>query len=56
MTLSLKRADRVRQALIRAGLPAVRLTAIGLGESRPQVPTPDEVREPRNRRAEILFR
>ncbi|MFQ5939456.1 MAG: OmpA family protein [Alphaproteobacteria bacterium] len=56
MTLSLKRADRVRQALIRAGLPAVRLTAIGFGESRPQVPTPDEVREPRNRRAEILFR
>ena len=56
MTLSLKRADGVRQALIRAGLPAVRLTAIGLGESRPQVPTPDEVREPRNRRAEILFR
>lgn len=55
-TLSRQRAERVRAGLIQLGVPAERISAAGRGEREPLVPTDDEVREPRNRRVEILVR
>lgn len=54
--LSLARAERVRQMLIEHGIPAERIQARGRGKRELLVPTPDEVREPRNRRVEINVR
>ena len=54
--LSLKRAEAVRQALIEAGIAALRIEVAGSGEREPLVPTEDEVSEPRNRRVEISVR
>ena len=54
--LSLQRANAIAALLRSAGLPAELVTAVGRGERQPLVPTPDEVAEPRNRRAEIIIR
>ena len=54
--LSLARAERMREMLIARGIPADRIQARGRGEREPLVPSPDEVREPRNRRVEINVR
>jgi OOP family OmpA-OmpF porin len=51
--LSVRRAETVKAELIRLGVPATAITAIGRGESDPLVPTADGVREPQNRRVEI---
>jgi OOP family OmpA-OmpF porin len=51
--LSVRRADAVKAELVRLGVPATGITAIGRGESNPLVPTADGVREPQNRRVEI---
>jgi OOP family OmpA-OmpF porin len=51
--LSVRRADAVKAELVRLGVPATSITAIGRGESNPLVPTADGVREPQNRRVEI---
>ena len=51
--LSVRRADAVKADLVRLGVPATSITAIGRGESNPLVPTADGVREPQNRRVEI---
>ena len=55
MTLSLRRADTVRSALISAGVAAEQITTSGRGEEQPAVPTDDGVADRRNRRAEILM-
>jgi len=55
MALSLRRGEAVKQALIRQGIPAASIAVIGRGESQPLVPTADGVREPQNRRVEILL-
>lgn len=55
-TLARKRADKVRSDLILQGVAPENIRAAGRGEREPLVPTPDEVREPRNRRVEILVR
>jgi OOP family OmpA-OmpF porin len=55
MRLSLKRAERVRRALIAAGVPAAKMTAEGRGRSSPLVSTADGVREPQNRRVVAIF-
>lgn len=55
MTLSLKRADAVRRALVAAGVPVDRIAVSAYGEDRVRVSTPDNVAEARNRRVEILF-
>ena len=55
-TLSLQRATRVRDELVRRGIPPDRITSAGRGEREPLVPTADEVAEPRNRRVEISVR
>lgn len=53
--LSERRAAAVRQFLIEQyGVAGSRLEAVGLGETRPAVPTPDETPEPRNRRVQVI--
>ena len=55
MALSLRRANAVKDALVRNGVPAQAITVIGRGEQGLLVPTPDGVREPQNRRVEIVI-
>jgi outer membrane protein OmpA-like peptidoglycan-associated protein len=54
--LSRRRAERCRDELIKLGIPRVRISVAGRGEREPEVPTADEVAEPRNRRVEISVR
>jgi outer membrane protein OmpA-like peptidoglycan-associated protein len=55
MALSLRRANAVKDALVREGVPAQAIAVIGRGESQPLVQTADGVREPQNRRVEIVL-
>jgi OmpA-OmpF porin, OOP family len=55
MALSLRRANAVKDALVREGVPATAISVVGRGESQPLVPTADGVREPQNRRVEIVL-
>jgi len=55
MALSLRRANAVKDALVRDGVPAQAITVIGMGEKGLLVPTADGVREPQNRRVEIVI-
>ncbi len=55
MALSLRRANTVKDALVREGVPATAISVIGRGESQPLVQTADGVREPQNRRVEIVI-
>jgi outer membrane protein OmpA-like peptidoglycan-associated protein len=54
--LSERRARAVGQELVRLGVPAGAINIQAFGESRPLVPTADGVREPQNRRVEIVLR
>jgi OOP family OmpA-OmpF porin len=54
--LSDRRVRAVTDALAQAGVPRDSLSGRGVGESQPPVPTPDGVREPRNRVVEITIR
>jgi outer membrane protein OmpA-like peptidoglycan-associated protein len=54
--LGQQRADTVRLALIRLGIPADDVHAISRGKRALAVPTPDGIAEPRNRRVEIIVR
>jgi OOP family OmpA-OmpF porin len=53
--LSLRRAATVKDALVREGVPATAIAVIGRGETQPLVQTADGVREPQNRRVEIVI-
>ncbi len=55
MALSLRRANSVKDALVRDGVPATAISVIGRGEAGLLVQTPDGVREPQNRRVEIVI-
>jgi len=55
MALSLRRANTVKDALVREGLPATAIAVIGRGEAGLLVQTADGVREPQNRRVEIVI-
>jgi OmpA-OmpF porin, OOP family len=55
MALSLRRANAVKDALVQNGVPATAISVVGKGESQPLVPTADGVREPQNRRVEIVL-
>jgi outer membrane protein OmpA-like peptidoglycan-associated protein len=54
MALSLRRANAVKEALVRDGVPESAITIVGKGETQPLIPTADNVREPQNRRVEIV--
>ncbi len=54
MALSLRRASAVKGALVQSGVPAGSIDTIGKGEEGLLVQTGDGVREPQNRRVEIL--
>lgn len=55
MALSLRRANTVKDALVKNGVPAQSISVIGRGEASPLVATGDGVREPQNRRVEIVM-
>ncbi len=54
--LSQRRAQAVKDALVKAGYPANRIAIEAKGEADPIVPTEDGVRQPQNRRAVVQFR
>jgi OmpA-OmpF porin, OOP family len=53
--LSERRARSVAQALGQRGIPSSTMQVEAYGESEPRVPTADGVREPQNRRVEVIF-
>ena len=53
MALSLRRANAVKDVLVKLGVPAAAITTVGVGEKNLLVKTGDGVREPQNRRVEI---
>ena len=55
MGLSIRRAEAVKAELIKDGVPANAITTKGFGETHPLVPTGAGVREPQNRRVEIVI-
>lgn len=55
MALSKRRADAVRARLLALGVPESEIGVAAKGESDPLVPTEDGVREPQNRRVEIVL-
>jgi len=52
--LSKRRADTVRAAMVKGGVPANAIVSAWHGKENPAVPTADGVREARNRRVEIV--
>ena len=54
--LSVRRATAVKVELVRDGVAAGEIAIAGRGESNPLVPTAAGVREPQNRRVEIVLR
>ncbi|HEY4253280.1 MAG TPA: OmpA family protein [Roseomonas sp.] len=54
--LSQRRADQVAGELVRNGVDRGDIAITAFGETRPLVPTADGVREPQNRRVEIILR
>jgi outer membrane protein OmpA-like peptidoglycan-associated protein len=54
--LSLQRAQRARDELVRRGIPGDRIEVSGRGKREPLVPTSEGVPEPKNRRVEISVR
>jgi len=54
--LSRRRAERCRDELLKLGIPKVRISVAGRGWREPEVPTAQDVSEPRNRRVEISVR
>jgi opacity protein-like surface antigen len=53
--LSERRANNVANAMSRLGVPRQQMAVSGRGENDNRVPTADGVREPQNRRVEIVF-
>ena len=54
--LSIRRANSVAAELVRDGVPRNAIDIHGFGETHPLVPTAPGVREPQNRRVEIILR
>ena len=52
--LSVRRADAVAAVLVQDGVPHNALVVTGRGQNDLRVPTPDGVREPQNRRVEVV--
>ncbi|MFM7306268.1 MAG: OmpA family protein, partial [Alphaproteobacteria bacterium] len=56
MGLSQRRANAVAAELVRRGVPRNEIVTRGFGEENNLVPTADGVREPQNRRVEIILK
>lgn len=56
LALSRRRADTVAEELVRRGIARQDITVTALGETQPLVATADGVREPQNRRVEIILK
>jgi outer membrane protein OmpA-like peptidoglycan-associated protein len=54
--LSRRRAETVAAELVRRGIAREEIVITAFGETQPLVPTADDVREPQNRRVEIMVR
>jgi hypothetical protein len=54
MALSLRRANVVKDALVQQGVPPGAVNAVGVGKAGLLVQTGDGVREPQNRRVEMV--
>src|SRR5512139_3814243 len=54
--LSEERAQAIKEILIAHGLKSNFIRAVGRGSRELLIPTPDNVREPRNRRVEVIVR
>jgi outer membrane protein OmpA-like peptidoglycan-associated protein len=54
--LSVRRAQAVAAELVKDGVPKSAITIQGFGETHPLVPTGSGVREPQNRRVEIIIK
>jgi OmpA-OmpF porin, OOP family len=52
--LSVRRANAVAAVLVQDGVPQNALVVTGRGQNDLRVPTPDGIREPQNRRVEIV--
>jgi outer membrane protein OmpA-like peptidoglycan-associated protein len=55
MKLSIRRAEAVKKVLVELGIPAGEIGVVGKGKTDLLVQTPDGVREPKNRRVEIVL-
>lgn len=55
MKLSVRRAEAVKKVLIQLGFKADEIGVVGKGKTDLMVPTADGVREPKNRRVEIVL-
>ena len=53
--LSLARADNARQAMVNGGMPAERVKAVGLADSRPVASNATEQGRQKNRRLELII-
>ena len=56
MRLSTRRAEAVAAELVRRGVPRSEIVTRGFGEENNLVPTADGVREPQNRRVEVILK
>ena len=56
LTLSRRRADNVAAELVRLGVPKNIISIQAFGDTKPLVPTAEGVREPQNRRVEIVLK
>ena len=54
--LSMKRADTVANELVKNGVPKAAIAIQGFGQTKQLVPTGADVREPQNRRVEIIIK
>jgi OOP family OmpA-OmpF porin len=55
LKLSVRRGDAVKKMLVQLGIPANEISVVGKGKSDPLVPTKDGVKEPQNRRVQIIL-
>jgi outer membrane protein OmpA-like peptidoglycan-associated protein len=56
LELSQRRAERVRQFLVKNGVAESRLDVLGMGESVPLLPNDNEAARARNRRIEFVVK
>ena len=56
LKLSQRRANAVAAELVRLGIPQAEISTMAYGDTHPLVPTAAGVREPQNRRVEIVLK